>query len=316
MTQVNAAFLFPGQGAQKVGMGKSFYDSSQSAKAVFESADSALGTSLSRLVFEGPADELTLTANTQPAILMVSIAALRAFQESVQVTPRFTAGHSLGEFSALVASDALTVENAVKITRARGTYMQEAVEPGRGAMAAIVGEISEAELRNICERASDDKTLVAPANLNAPTQVVISGHKTAVERASESLEALDLRVIPLQVSAPFHSSLMKPAADKLKEDLNHFEFSDIKVPVVTNVEAIPNNDVSRVKKLLVKQVTAPVRWVESMRYIINQGITTFIEFGPGNVLAGLLRRIDKKVTVISVNSIEGVDKAASALEKL
>ena len=316
MTQVNAAFLFPGQGAQKVGMGQDLFDNFPSAKAVFEEADAALGAPLSKLIFEGPQDALTLTANTQPAILTVSIAALRAFQEKVDLSPKFVAGHSLGEFSALVASGSLALSDAVKITRARGTYMQEAVEPGKGAMAAVMGDITTEKLNEVCKAASDDGTTVAPANLNAPTQVVISGHTAAVERASNALEALDLRVIPLQVSAPFHSALMKPAADKLKQTLNHFDFGDMKMPVITNVEAAPNGEVSRVRELLVKQVTAPVRWVESMQFIADQGITTCIEFGPGNVLAGLMRRIDKKITVVSVNSIGGVDKAVEALEKL
>jgi [acyl-carrier-protein] S-malonyltransferase len=316
MTQVDAAFLFPGQGAQKVGMGKNLYENSASAKSVFISADEALQAPLSELIFDGPQEELTLTANTQPSILTVSIAALRAFQEKSDISPKFVAGHSLGEFSALVASGSLELSDAVKITRFRGTYMQEAVEPGKGAMAAVIGEISTEQLNDICEAASNAETLVSPANLNAPTQVVISGHKKAVERASNALEDLDLRVIPLEVSAPFHSALMKPAADKLQETLNDFEFGDIRIPVVTNVEAVPNTEASRVRQLLVNQVTAPVRWVESMEYIAAQGIKTCIEFGPGNVLSGLMRRIDKKITVVSVNSTEGVDKAIASLEKL
>lgn len=316
MTQVNAAFIFPGQGSQKVGMGRSFFDASAAAKSVFAAADNALDESLSSLIFEGPTEDLTLTANTQPSVLTVSIAALRAFEEKCDLSPSYLAGHSLGEFSALVATGCLSLSDAVKITRARGTFMQEAVDPGKGGMAAVMGEISTEKLLEVCQASSDGDTMVEPANINAPTQVVISGHKSAVERASNVLEEMDLRIIPLQVSAPFHSQLMLPAALKLKETLNKYDFQDIKVPVVTNVEAVPNTETSRVRELLVNQVTAPVRWVESMKYMIDQGVKTFIEFGPGNVLAGLMRRIEKSVTVVSVNSIEGVDKAIAALEKL
>lgn len=315
MKSVNAAFIFPGQGAQKVGMGRDLYDASPAAKSAFDEANEALGEDLSKLIFEGPQEDLTLTANTQPAIVTVSIAALRALYERAEFLPRFTAGHSLGEFSALTAASALSLADAVRITRARGTFMQEAVPAGKGGMAAVMGDISVDKLLEVCAAASGDQT-VAPANLNAPNQVVISGHKEAVERASNALEDLDLRVIPLQVSAPFHSSLMKPAAEKLRETLNQIEIGDMRVPVVTNVEAMPNTDKAKVIDMLYRQVTAPVRWTESMRAILDAGITTFIEFGPGTVLAGLMKRIDRRAKVISVNSIEGVDKALAELEKV
>jgi [acyl-carrier-protein] S-malonyltransferase len=315
MTDIHAAFLFPGQGAQKVGMGKDLAETSAAARAVFEEADDALGEKLSDLIFNGPQEELTLTANTQPAILTVSIAALRAFEEKCDLTPALVAGHSLGEFSALVAAGGFQLADAVRITRARGTFMQEAVPAGVGGMAAVVGDISFDKLSEVCREAAGDQ-VVSPANLNAPGQVVISGHKDAVNRASDVLEEMGLRVIPLPVSAPFHSSLMAPAAEKLGEVLKSVTIGALAVPVVTNVEATPNRDTARVRDLLVRQVTAPVQWVASMRGILDAKISTFIEFGPGNVLAGLMRRIEKKASMVSVNSTEGLDKALSSLEKL
>ncbi len=317
MRKVNAAFIFPGQGAQKVGMGRDLFDASSAAKSVFEEANAALGEDLTKLIFEGPAEDLTLTANTQPSIVTVSVAALSALFEKAgdAISPKFAAGHSLGEFSALTAASALTLTDAVRVTRKRGTFMQEAVPAGKGGMAAVMGDISLDKLFEVCRDASQDQT-VAPANLNAPNQVVISGHKEAVERASNALEAMELRVIPLQVSAPFHSALMQPAAEKLAAALNEVEIGDMSIPVVTNVEATPNSDKTRVKDMLIRQVTAPVRWTESMLAILNAGVTTFIEFGPGNVLAGLMKRIDKNATVVSVNSIDGLDKALLALEKV
>ena len=315
MKSINAAFIFPGQGAQKVGMGRDLHDAFPAAKAVFEEANEALGEDLTRLIFEGPGEALTLTANTQPSILTVSIAALRALIEKADVLPKFAAGHSLGEFSALTAASALSFADAVRVTRARGMFMQEAVPAGVGGMAAIMGDISMQQLEDICRTASEGQS-VAPANINAPNQVVISGHKDAVERASNAFEALDLRVIPLQVSAPFHSILMKPAAEKLGETLNDIEIGDMRIPVVTNVEATPNDDKNRVKEILVRQVTAPVRWTDSMKTIVDAGVSTFIEFGPGNVLAGLMKRIDKSAKVISVNSVAGLEKALVELEKV
>ncbi|MCP4196789.1 MAG: ACP S-malonyltransferase [Proteobacteria bacterium] len=312
---MKVAFLFPGQGAQKVGMGRELFDSVTAARTAFEKADTALDEPLSRLIFEGPAEELTLTANTQPAILTVSIAALEAFREKTAVTPAFVAGHSLGEFSALVAAGAMTFEDAVRTTRARGTFMQEAVPAGKGAMAAILGKISPERVTQLCRDASDTEA-VGPANFNCPGQIVISGHKSAIERASAALGEEGAKVIPLAVSAPFHSPLMKPAAKQLDGVLNGVNFSELSVPVVTNVEAKPNTDANRIHDLLVRQVTAPVLWTDSIRLMIEAGVQTFIEFGPGNVLAGLLRKIDREVSVVSVNSPSGVDKAIEILKKL
>ncbi|MCP4674082.1 MAG: ACP S-malonyltransferase [Deltaproteobacteria bacterium] len=309
------AFLFPGQGAQKVGMGHDLFESSHAARSAFEEADAALGESLSKLIFEGPSEDLTLTANTQPAILTMSVAALRAFGEKADVPPEFVAGHSLGEFSALTAVGAMTFADAVRTTRARGTFMQEAVSPGQGAMAAVMGEITPEEITATCEAAAEDE-VVSPANFNAPGQVVISGHAEAVKRASETLVQKGAKVIPLKVSAPFHSTLMKPAALKLDTTLAGVEINTPSAPVVTNVEAEPNNEASRVRELLVSQVTAPVRWTDSIRFMLDAEIELFLEFGPGNVLAGLLRRIERSANIVSVNSQVGLDKAVEALEKL
>ncbi|MBN2341284.1 MAG: ACP S-malonyltransferase [Deltaproteobacteria bacterium] len=310
---MKTAFVFPGQGAQKVGMGKELSEQFDIAKSTFEEADQALNENFQQLIFEGPAEELTLTANTQPAIVTVSIAALRSFQEVCNVKPDFVAGHSLGEFAALVASGALEFTDAVRTTRARGTYMQEAVPAGKGAMAAVM-KVDDEVIISACEAAAQS-AVVAPANFNCPEQTVISGEKDAVARASEILKEHGARVIPLKVSAPFHCALMAPAADKLNTFLNDVQFGKPVPPVVTNVEAFPNMDAERIRELLVKQVTSPVLWTDSVRYMIGQGVSTFIEFGPGNVLAGLISKIDSSVEVISVNTPDGIDKAKEVLEK-
>ncbi|MBW2276709.1 MAG: ACP S-malonyltransferase [Deltaproteobacteria bacterium] len=306
------AFVFPGQGAQKVGMGRELFEASAAARTTFEEADAALGESLSSLIFEGPQEDLTLTANTQPAILTVSIAALRALKEqSGDLSPSFVAGHSLGEFSALVAAGAIDFADAVKTTRARGTFMQQAVPAGEGAMAAVMKKTPE-EIADACRQAAEGD-VVSPANFNSPAQVVISGKKAAVERASALLAQSGGRVIPLKVSAPFHCALMEPAASGLDGYLADVQLSSPSVPVVTNVEATPNTDGARVRELLVRQVTSPVRWTESVQQMIKDGVTTFVELGPGNVLAGLIRKIDSSAKVISVSTPSAVD---SALEEL
>jgi [acyl-carrier-protein] S-malonyltransferase len=292
------AFLFPGQGSQQVGMGKALADAYPEARAVFAAADDVLGYPLSRLCFEGPEGELRLTANAQPAILTTSVAALRALEARTALRPALVAGHSLGELSALVAAGALRFEDAVRLVHLRGTFMQEAVAPGVGAMAALLG-LGRADVEAACQEASAATgEVVTPANLNGGGQVVIAGHKGAVERACAAAKARGARrAVPLAVSAPFHSPLMKPAAERLAAELARVSFRSPTVPVVTNVEAAPNPDGERVRDLLVRQVTAPVRWEESVERLAALGVTFAVEVGAGNVLGGLVRRIAPGIEV-------------------
>jgi [acyl-carrier-protein] S-malonyltransferase len=308
------ALVFPGQGAQKVGMGRELFEAFDAAHATFSEADAALGEPLSRLVFEGPPETLTMTANTQPSIVTVSVAVLRVLAGKVALAPAFVAGHSLGEYSALVASGAMSFADAVRTTRARGTFMQEAVPAGHGAMAAVMKK-SEAEVAGACARAAEGE-VVSPANFNSPDQIVISGHAGAVGRASEILKEGGGRVIPLKVSAPFHCALMHPAAEKLGAFLGDIRFGTPAVPIVTNVEAAANSDAARIRDLLVTQVTSPVRWTDSVRFMISHGVTTFVELGPGNVLAGLIGKIDAGAKVFSAGDSAGIDIAAEALASL
>jgi [acyl-carrier-protein] S-malonyltransferase len=293
------ALLFPGQGSQFVGMGRTLYGSSASARAVFDEADAALGFPLSRLCFEGPEEDLKRTANTQPAILTHSIAALaelRAGQPQRLEGAAFAAGHSLGEYSACVAAGALAFADAIRLVRRRGELMQEAVPAGVGAMAAIVG-LSAEEVEAAC-RESESGEVVCAANYNSPEQTVIAGHAGAVARASAAALAKGAKLaIPLPVSAPFHSPLMRPARERMAELLAATRFADGAIPVVTNVDAVPVTDGARLHEALVAQIDSPVRWVESVRRLAREGVDRALEIGPGTVLAGLVRRIERGIRV-------------------
>jgi len=309
------AFVFPGQGAQKVGMGQSLAGSFPICRDVFAEADSALGESLSTMCFEGPADALLLTENTQPAILAMSVAALRLV-ESHGVRPSFAAGHSLGEYTAHVAAGTLSFADALRTVRVRGRYMQEAVPLGEGAMAAILG-LDADDVARACAEAVTALAgrVVSPANVNAPGQVVIAGHADAVALAGDRAKALGARrAIPLAVSAPFHCALMKPAEDRLAPELRALAASDPKFPVVANVDAEPKRDAHSSIEALIKQVSSPVRWEQVVKRLIADGATTFVELGPGSVLAGLIKKIDRGVQVMSVEDPETLDYALAQLK--
>ncbi len=294
------AWLFPGQGSQVVGMAKDVLAASAAARDVFRRADEALGEKLSTLVLEGPEDQLTLTANAQPAIVATSCAILAAIKEAVPTLapPTFAAGHSLGEYSALVAAGALTLEDALRLVRARGRAMQEAVPQGLGAMAAVMG-LEPAHVEALCAQAAQGE-VVSPANFNAPGQIVVAGHAGAVARVSELVSAAKGRAIPLKVSAPFHSALMAPAARVVEQELAKITISPLAFPVVANFDAKPNRDAARVKELLVSQVDGAVRWDASVLHMQANGVTHALEIGPGKVLAGLVKRIAKEIKVLSV----------------
>jgi len=298
----NNAFIFPGQGSQSPGMGKELAENFKIAGETFAEADDTLGFKLSRICFQGPEDELKLTANTQPAILTVSIAALRVVQAETPLTAAYLAGHSLGEYSALVAAGALGFADALRTVRARGTYMQEAVPVGVGAMAAILGVEPEI-LAEICQEAAQGE-VVTPANFNSPGQIVIAGHAGAVARAIEIAKNRGYRKsMILPVSAPFHCSLMAPAGERLAETLEGVPIAPLEIPVVTNVEARPNKNEERVKELLVRQVSAAVLWEASVLHMVELGVERFIEIGPGKVLSGLVKRIAKGANACNVEDI-------------
>ena len=303
------AFIFPGQGSQHIGMGKVFYDNFPVARQVFQEADDSLHFALSTLCFQGPEDVLKLTENTQPAILTTSVAALRVLQSETGLEAEMAAGHSLGEYSALVAAGALAFPDAVRIVRLRGRFMQEAVPVGEGAMAAVLG-LERKDVEAVCEQASAGEVL-SPANFNCPGQIAIAGHSKAVQRAIEKIKEMGKKAVLLPVSAPFHSPLMKPAGVRLEKELEPIPVSDLKLPVITNVEAQFNTSKDRVKGLLVAQVSSPVRWEESMRAMIDHGIERVLEIGPGKVLSGLMKRIDGKIKMGNVEDVESLKKVDS-----
>jgi [acyl-carrier-protein] S-malonyltransferase len=305
------AFVFPGQASQYPGMGKELADTYPVAKSVFDEADKALGFSISKMCFEGSEEDLKLTENTQPAILTCSVATYRILEEK-GLAPDFVAGHSLGEYSALVAIGALKFADAVRLVHKRGKYMQEAVPAGKGAMAAIMG-LSPAVVADVCKRAADGQ-VCAPANLNSPEQTVISGHADAVKRAVElASQAGAKRATILAVSAPFHSALMMPAQEKLARDLEKTHFGELRVPLVTNVDADTIETAEQAREALVRQVSTAVRWEESVRLLIEEGVNTFVEVGPGKVLSGLLRQIERSVATLNVEDEKSLQKTVEKI---
>ena len=306
------AYLFPGQGSQYAGMGKDLADNFIAAKRIFEAADSALGFSLSRLCFEGPAEELQQTENTQPAILTISAAALEVLGSEGLPAADYVAGHSLGEYSALVAAGSLSVADALRTVRARGRYMQEAVPFGVGAMAAILGA-DLADIAAACEEAKQGQ-VCSPANINSPGQVVIAGNTEAIDRAITLLKERGAkRAVRLNVSAPFHCALMMPAQQRLAQDLAELEFRDLSVPLVTNVDAVATFTGMQARDALIRQVSAPVRWLESIELLIREGVDTFVEVGPGKVLCGLLRQIDRSVRCFNIEDAASLRATLAAL---
>ncbi|HTT32947.1 MAG TPA: ACP S-malonyltransferase [Methylomirabilota bacterium] len=316
ISQSSIAFLFPGQGSQAVGMGRDLAEQYPAARQTFEEADEALGYKLSQLCCEGPEDQLRLTEITQPAILTASIAAWRVLDEK-GIKPSFVAGHSLGEYSAHVAAGTLSFADAVRTVRNRGKYMQEAVPVGVGAMAAILGMDEEkvaSACRDATEHSAAQNEVCEPANINSPEQIVISGHKTAVERAMKlASDRGAKRAILLPVSAPFHSSLMKPAQECLAADLRTLTFADPGMPVICNVDAAPVDEADRARDALIRQVTGSVKWDQSMRLLIASGVQTFVEVGPGKVLCGLMRQSDRSKACLNVGDETSLQKTLHSL---
>jgi [acyl-carrier-protein] S-malonyltransferase len=305
------AFIFPGQGAQKAGMGRALADAYPICRDTFEEADEALGEPLSRIIFDGPEDQLLRTENTQPAILAVSTAAARLLA-SRGLAPAFVAGHSLGEYSANVAAGTFAFGDALRLVRRRGRYMQEAVPAGEGAMAAILG-LDADKVAQACAEAANGE-IVSPANMNGAGQVVIAGARDAVARAGERAKALGAkRVIPLAVSAPFHCALMKPAQDRLAPELRAIKVHMPRVPIVANVDAEPKRDSNAAIEALVQQVSSPVRWEAVVRRLASEGVTTYVEVGPGTVLSGLVRKIHREATVVSFSSPDDLAAVEAAL---
>ncbi|MGM7681735.1 ACP S-malonyltransferase [Cytobacillus sp. Hm23] len=299
------AFVFPGQGSQIVGMGQSLAQKYDNVAAVFNKADEKLGISLTDLIFQGPADKLTLTMNAQPALLTTSIAILERFKEE-NIRPDFVAGHSLGEYSALVAAEALSFENAVYAVRMRGELMEEAVPAGEGSMAAVLG-MEQGQLQEITTQITADGYPVQLANLNCPGQIVISGTAEGVSIATKQCKEQGAkRVIPLVVSGPFHSSLMQPAANKFDHILDEITINHAKVPVVANIHAKPLTKNTEIKQALIEQLYSPVLWQQSVEYMLDNGVDTFIEIGPGKVLSGLIKKVNRRVNAYSINDEESM----------
>ncbi len=300
------AFIFPGQGSQYVGMGKNIYKNFNTARHIFEEASDILNIDMKKLCFDGPDSEINLTANAQPAILTNSIAILNVIKEEFSISPDYVAGHSLGEYSALVSNNSIKFSDAVYTVKKRGDFMQDAVPVGVGAMAAILG-LNSSIVDELCEQASNNQFIVEPANYNSPVQTVISGHKQAVEMAGEIAKDKGAkRVVPLDVSAPFHSSLMKPAAEKLSGILKSIKVQQGDVPIVTNVNAQINKDSKKIHGLLVDQVVKPVRWTESIIEMYDSKVKCFIEIGPKNILSGLIRRTKSDVISKNIDNLEDI----------
>ncbi|HKD93001.1 MAG TPA: ACP S-malonyltransferase [Terriglobales bacterium] len=306
------AFLFPGQGSQAVGMGKELAAMYPVARQTFDEADEALGYKISELCFEGPEEKLKLTEVTQPAILTVSVAAFRVLRET-GITPNYVAGHSVGEYAAHVAAGTFDFKHAVRVARNRGRYMQEAVPVGEGAMAAILGMNADG-VRAACEEASQGEVVQA-ANNNSPEQVVISGHAAAVQRAADLAKQHGAKkTVMLQVSAPFHCSLLKPAQDRLEADLKQIEFYDPEVPVIANIDAEPRTSASAARQALIRQATGAVQWERSINKLISLGVEVFVEVGPGKVLCGLMRQIDRTKLCLNVQDEASLQKTMNELE--
>lgn len=307
------AFVFPGQGAQAVGMGKDIYEHDSDARAIFEQANEALGFSLTEIMFEGPDDALKQTVNTQPALLTASVAFLKLV-EKAGIKADYVAGHSLGEYSALVAANVLSFEDAVRTVRARGQFMEQAVPNGQGSMAAVLGAEREA-LQQLCDEISGQGSVVELANVNCPGQIVVSGSVAGVnEVVARGKEIGAKRVIPLEVSGPFHSSLMGNAASALGGELQHIAMQDAAIPVIANVTAEPVTSASEIKELLERQVCAPVLWEDSVKKLIELGVDTFVEIGSGSVLTGLIKKIDKQVTTITINKLDALQSLSEATQ--
>lgn len=307
------AFVFPGQGSQAVGMGMQEAEANQEAKELLNEADRRLGYSLTTLIAEGPIEKLTRTENAQPALLATSLVLMQRLNQA-GISPDYTAGHSLGEYTALVASGAMTFSDGVYAVRQRGLYMEEAVPDGQGAMAAVLG-MERDSLKKICANVSEEGGTVQLANINCPGQIVISGTAEGVEKASGyAKEQGAKRVMPLQVSGPFHSTLMKPAAEKFKQVLDGLSLNDAEIPVVINVTASPETKEEIFREKLIEQLYSPVLWEDSVRKLISLGVDTFVEIGPGKVLSGLIRKIDRNVNTISVQDPEGIQSAIQTLK--